>query len=155
MSARPAQPPERNSVGTTNKAIDPELLMDQFLPRYDHAVVHADVFRAPRAQCYGAASELDLFRAPLVRALLGIRGLPQRVVRTLSGRKGATTLDRSRRTFRLKDMVGLGWIMLGETPGVEMVLGQVSQPWKAVAAATDAPPRRSSSRASMSLVSRR
>jgi hypothetical protein len=42
-------------------------------------------------------------------------------------------------TFRLKDMVGLGWILLGETPGVEMVLGQVSRPWKSVAAATDAP----------------
>ena len=36
-------------------------------------------------------------------------------------------------------MVGLGWILLGETPGVEMVLGQVSRPWKAVAASTDAP----------------
>jgi len=36
-------------------------------------------------------------------------------------------------------MVGLGWIMLGETPGVEMAIGQVSRPWKAVAVSTDAP----------------
>lgn len=36
-------------------------------------------------------------------------------------------------------MVGLGWILLAETPGVEMVLGQVSRPWKADASSTDAP----------------
>jgi hypothetical protein len=114
--------------------------MDQFLPRYDLAVVHADVFRAPPAQCYRAASELDLFQAPLVRTLLGIRGLPQRVVGTLRGRGKTTTLEASRRTFRLKDMVDLGWIMLGETPGVEMVLGQCRRrSWKAVAASTHAP----------------
>jgi hypothetical protein len=41
--------------------------------------------------------------------------------------------------FRFKDMVGLGRILLGETLGVEMVLGQVSRPWKAVAASTKAP----------------
>ena len=139
MSEPPAQPPEQCSAGPAGKAADSELLMDRFLPRYDFAVVHADVLRAPPAQCYGAAGELDLFQAPLVRTLLGIRGLPQRVVGTLRGRGKTATLQASRRTFRFKDMVGLGWILLGETPGVEMVLGQVSRPWKAVAAATDAP----------------
>ena len=58
---------------------------------------------------------------------------------TLRGRRKTATLEVSRRTFRFKDIVGLGWILLGETPGVEMVLGQVSRPWKAVAASTDAP----------------
>ena len=139
MSAPPGQPPVHGSAGTAGRAADPRLLMDQFLPRYDFAVVHADVVRAPPARCYGAAGELDLFQAPLVRALLGIRGLPQRVVGTLRERGKTTTLEASRRTFRFKDMVGLGWILLGETPGVEMVLGQVSRPWKAVAASADAP----------------
>jgi hypothetical protein len=139
MSAPPAQPPEQSSAREAGKAADSRLLMDQFLPRYDFAVVHADVLRAPPAQCYEVASELDLFQAPLVRTLLGIRGLPQRVVGTLRGRRKTATLQTSRRTFRFKDMVGLGWILLGETPGVEMVLGQVSRPWKAVAASTDAP----------------
>jgi hypothetical protein len=36
-------------------------------------------------------------------------------------------------------MVGLGWTLLGETPGSEMVLGQVSRPWKAVATSTGSP----------------
>lgn len=48
-------------------------------------------------------------------------------------------LDAPTTTFRLRDMVDLGWISLGEAPGVEMVLGQVSRPWKGVATSTQAP----------------
>jgi hypothetical protein len=33
--------------------------------------VHADVFRALPAECYQAATGMDLFQAPLVRTLLG------------------------------------------------------------------------------------
>ena len=141
MSAPLAQPPEQNSAGAAGKAADSRLLIDQFLPTYDVGVVHADVFRAAPTQCYLVASELDLFQTPLIRTLIGIRGLPQRVASTLSlrGRGTRTTLDASRRTFRLRDMVDLGWIPLGETPGVEMVLGQVSRPWKGVAVSTHVP----------------
>ncbi|MCB5294790.1 hypothetical protein BJQ90_04259 [Arthrobacter sp. SO3] len=113
--------------------------MDEFLPGFDLSVVHAHVFRVPAAECYEAARELDLFQAPLVRTLLGIRALPQRVAGTMRGRRTTTAPEASRRTFRLQDMVGLGWILLGETPDVEMVLGQVSRPWKSVAAAADTP----------------
>lgn len=139
MRAPPAQPPDQSSAGAAGRSADSQLLMDQFLPKYDLAVVHADVFRAAPVECYEAACELDLFQAPLVRTLLGIRGLPQRVVSTLRGRGKTTTPEASRRAFRLKDMVGLGWILLGETPGAEIVLGQVSRPWKAVVGSTDAP----------------
>jgi hypothetical protein len=139
MSGPRAQPLQQSSPGAAGNVGDSQLFIDQFLPRYDFAVVHADVFRAPPAQCYTAATELDLFQDPLVRTLLGIRGAPQSVVGALRRRGQTTTLEAPRRTFRPKDMVGLGWILLGETPGVEMVLGQVSRPWKAVAAPTDAP----------------
>ena len=115
MSAPPGQPPVHGSAGTAGRAADPRLLMDQFLPTSDFAVVHADVVRAPPAQCYRVASELDLFQAPLVRTLLGIRGLPQRVAGTLTRRGTTTALQAARPTFRVKDMVGLGWILLGET----------------------------------------
>lgn len=117
----------------------PRLLLDQLLPGYDVAVVHAHVFRVPPEVCFRAASEVDLFRAPLVRALLNLRGLPQRLASTLRGRGGAAEPRASRPTFRLKDMVGLGWTLLGETAGSQMVLGQFSRPWKAVPASTGPP----------------
>jgi hypothetical protein len=109
MSAPPTQPPEQSSAGAAGKAADSQLLMDQFLPRYDLAVVHADVFRAPPAQCYGAASELDLFQAPLVRTLLGIRGLPQRVVGTMRGR-GKTTPPSKHPDIRSGSRTWLVWV---------------------------------------------
>jgi hypothetical protein len=139
VSTPPAQPPEQNLAGAAGKAGDSQLLIDQFLPTYDVGVVHADVFRAAPAQCYLVASELDLFQTPLIRTLIGIRRLPQRVASTLRGRGTETTPDASRRTFRFRDMVDLGWISLGETPGSEMVLGQVSRPWKGVAVSTPVP----------------
>ena len=135
MSAAQGQPPEPDAGG----AAGPRLLMDQFLPEYDLSIVHADVFRAPPAECYEAAREMDLFQAPLARALLGLRALPQRVAETVRGRGRTPGAAAPRGTFRLKDMVGLGWILLGETPGAEIVLGQVSRPWKSVAAPADVP----------------
>lgn len=135
MSAPPAQPPEQNFA----RSADSQLLVDRFLPKYDLSIVHADVVRAPSIECYAAACELDLFQAPLVRTLIGIRGLPQRLAGTLKGRGKRTVPGTPQLTFRLKDMVDLGWILLGETPGKEMVLGQVSRPWKSVAATTGAP----------------
>lgn len=74
-----------------------------------------------------------------LRALTGTRGLPQRVAGTVRGRGTTSTLEASRRTFRFRDMVDLGWFSLGETPGVELVLGQVGRPWKGVAVSADVP----------------
>lgn len=116
-----------------------ELLMEQFLPSYDVAVAHADVFRAPPARCYATVSELDLCHAPFVRAALAVRALPQRVMGTVRAPGTRAASSAAEPTFRLRAMVGLGWILLAETPGVEMVLGQVSRPWKADASSAGVP----------------
>lgn len=139
MSAPPARPSELAAGRAAGIAAGPQLLIDRFLPTYDFDVAHADVFRAAPAQCYQVATELDLFQTPVIRTLIGIRGLPQRVASTLRGRGTTTTFEASRRTFRFRDMVDLGWIPLGETPGTEMVLGQVGRPWKGVAVSTEVP----------------
>lgn len=113
--------------------------MERFLPVYDVAVVHADVFRAPPARCYATVIELDLLQAPVVRAALAVRALPQRVMGTVRAPGNGAASNAPAPTFRLRDMVGLGWILLAETPGVEMVLGQVSRPWKADASSAGTP----------------
>ena len=137
MNASGRQPPERRAAAATEGTLRPQLLLDHLLPSYDVAVAHAQVFRVPPAECFRAASEVDLFQAPLVRALLELRGLPQRLAGILSRGGGAAPPEPSRATFRLKDMVGLGWTLLGETAGSEMVLGQVSRPWEATATSAD------------------
>jgi hypothetical protein len=88
--------------------------MDEFAPHFDVAVVHSEVFRAVPADCYRAATEVDLFQAPLVGALLGMPALPRRVAAKLRVRPlTASAPEASSGTFRLKDLVGLGWVLLG------------------------------------------
>jgi hypothetical protein len=110
----------------------PVLLIDQFLPRYDLAIVHAEVLRAAPEMSYRAARSIDLFRAPIIRALLDLRTVPQRLTDRLSGRRAGTHLTSSAPTFRLDDMVRppINWRLLGEQPGVELVLGQIGRPWQ-------------------------
>ena len=50
---------------------DSQLLIDEFLPRYDFAVVHASVLPARPEACYRAALAVDLLRDPVIRTLLG------------------------------------------------------------------------------------
>ena len=117
----------------------PELFVAQFLPTYDVAVAHADDFRAPPARCYAGVMDLDLLQAPFVRAALSVRAVSHRVLGTWRAPGNGTAFDPPSPTFRLRDMVDQGWVLLAETPGVEMVLGQVSRSWKADASSTDAP----------------
>jgi len=113
-------------------AVQPVLLIDRFLPRYDLAIVHAEVLRAPAEASYRAARSLDLFRAPIIRALLELRTAPQRLTDRLSGRRSGTDPTASMPTFRLEDMARppINWRLLGEQPGVELVLGQIGRPWQ-------------------------
>ena len=132
-------PPRPTGEGGSGARPDSDPLMDRFLPRYDVDVVHAETFDASPAQCYAGVLELDLLETPVVRVALGVRALPRRVRAHFTARRNETAHVESPATFRLKEMVDLGWILLSETPGVETVLGQVSRPWKAVADAVDPP----------------
>lgn len=124
----PAQQPEVPAVPAGGAAQRPPLLIDQFLPRYDFAIVHAHVFGVPPAMCLRAARNLDLFRHPAIRVLLDLRSLPQRAARRLTGRRDGG--DHVPATFRVEEMTRYGWELLGENPS-EIVLGQISRPWKA------------------------
>ena len=83
-------------------------------------MAHAGVFPVPPQVCYQTARRLDYFQAPLIRTLIGLRGLPQRLADALTGHHSAAAPARPR--LRLgDDMTGLGFILLGETlnrPGI-------------------------------------
>jgi hypothetical protein len=114
------------------------VLIDRFLPRYDLAVAHAVVLPAPPEQCWAAARRVDFLRHPIVRVLLTGRALPLRAAEVVTrARRTSGTGAEALPAFRLDDMPRLGFVLLGEEPGVEVVYGQVSRPWKA--AASEAP----------------
>jgi hypothetical protein len=129
----PAQQPEVPAVPAAGAAQGPQLLIDQFLPRCDFAVVHAQVFGVPPGVCLRAARNLDLFRHPAIRALLDLRALPGRAVSRLTRRRGGGDHGPAA-MFRVEDMTRYGWELLGENPS-EIVLGQIGRPWKAAGAA--------------------
>lgn len=88
--------------------------------------------------CYQTACGLDVFQVPLIRILIGLRGLPPRLVGALTGRR--TAAAPARRSLRLGEGHGrAGFSLRAETPGVELVWGQVSRPWKPLATSTGAP----------------
>src|SRR5581483_7491149 len=78
------------------------LLIDRFLPRYDVSVVRASVLPARPEDCYRAARQLDVFRDAILRTLLGLRALPNRLadLRRLGGQqRTAPTVAEPSRTF--------------------------------------------------------
>ncbi|HSO93386.1 MAG TPA: hypothetical protein VLS53_02815 [Candidatus Dormibacteraeota bacterium] len=133
MSTLSAQQPEAHAFPASGEAQSSPLLIDQFLPRYDFAVVHAQVFRVPPEVCLRAARNLDLLRHPLIRVLLQLRALPQRAASRLTGRRDDGHQEAAA-SFRREDMTSYGWDLLGENPS-EVVLGQIGHPWKAAGAA--------------------
>jgi hypothetical protein len=107
------------------------LLLDEFLPSYDHVVSVSRVFRAPPEEVLKAAVTLDLYRLPVARILLAARGLPARMSDARARRRGET-LSPEPPTFRIRDLPAHGWILLGERSGTELVFGTVTKPWRAL-----------------------
>ena len=118
-----------DQAGRMTLAAEP-LLIDQYMPDYDLAVVHSRVFRAPPEQCFETVVGFDLFQIPVFRVLVGARGLPQRLVDLVRRRGDQAEAGSSSPRFRLRDMPSFGWMLLGERPGRELIFGQVGKPWK-------------------------
>jgi hypothetical protein len=101
------------------------VLIDTYLPKYDQRVRHqARVVAAPAA-AYAALRAVDLHRSLVVRLLIAIRKLPSHIGvrdRQVSHVKSARSL--------LDSMLDVGWEILEETPGREVVIGTVTQPWR-------------------------
>jgi hypothetical protein len=96
-------------------------LLDRFMPLYDVAGRHRIRVAAPAAITLSAAREMDLLRSPVARAMFKGRELLL----------GAAPDDRSRPHGLLAEIQALGWGVLAEIPDREMVVGAVTQPWKA------------------------
>lgn len=100
-----------------NRPRDP--LVDGFMPKYEVREVHETKVAAPAEVTYAAAQELDLRRSTIVRAIFTGRELLI----------GAEHTKREHSAGFLAEVLGLGWRVLAEEPGRELVIGVATQPW--------------------------
>jgi hypothetical protein len=85
-------------------------LIDEFLPQFHFAEHHAITINAPAGSVYTAIRTLDLSSSKVIRWLLRLRGLP------------ASSLS-------LEGLLRMGFILLGENPSQELLLGVVGKFW--------------------------
>jgi hypothetical protein len=96
-------------------------LLDRFIQAYDvreHDAVQVD---APAAVAFAAAGQMDLFDVPAVRAIVRARELILR----------ATPDSRPRPHGLIAETQSIGWGVLAHVPDREIVMGAVTQPWRA------------------------
>jgi hypothetical protein len=96
-------------------------LLDRFMPEYDVREYHEVGIEAPAATAYAAARELDIRRSRLVRAIFRGRELLLR---------GKGEREEASRPL-VRECLALGWGLLAEEPGCELVMGAVTRPWEA------------------------
>ena len=102
-------------------ADDEDPLLDRFLPAYEIVERHQIRVAAPAATTLDAARDADLQASPVVR----------RIIRAREIILGATPGDRRRPRGLLEEMQSLGWGVLADVPGREVVVGAVTRPWEA------------------------
>ncbi|HKX25929.1 MAG TPA: hypothetical protein VJP08_06370, partial [Actinomycetota bacterium] len=87
------------------------MLLDKLVPAWDVRAVHATEVTASPEAVYEAVRRLDLGGSPINRVLFLARGLAPR------------------RSIKLSDLMARGFVLLGEDPPRELVLGLVARPW--------------------------
>jgi hypothetical protein len=96
-------------------------LLDRFMPAYDVVERGHIVVAAPADVTFTAACEADLIRSRLIRAVFRTRALILGSQADQGGRpRGLVALTTS-----------LGWMILAEVGGREIVVGTVTKPWSA------------------------
>ena len=99
------------------------MLIDTWMPEYDFVERHEALVRAPESTVYRSLLEADFGGHPIVRLLVGLRGLPGLLLRR-------RTWARPTRSLRLRDAAGFGFVFLEERPPHEVVLGLTGRFWQ-------------------------
>ena len=95
-------------------------LLDLFMPVYDVVERHRIFVAAPAATVLDAAKDQDLMASRLTRAIFKMR----------EWALGASYALEIRPRGLLATMQSLGWRILAEEPGREIVVGAVTRPWE-------------------------
>lgn len=95
--------------------------LGRFMPTYEVVQQHSIRVAAPVEVVFSAAMDCDLTKSRLTQALIKSR---ERIL-------GGEGIERRTPNGFLAQMKSLGWGMLAEIPGREVVLGAVTKPWEA------------------------
>jgi hypothetical protein len=106
--------------GKTSRSEPRDPLLDRFMPSYEVREVHRTRVDAPPELTYTVAESLDFQESALMVGIFKGRELLM----------GATPQRRQGQSF-LSEVRSLGWRVLDERPGQRLVMGAVTQPWKA------------------------
>ena len=96
-------------------------LLDQFIPDYDVVERHSAEVAAPAELTFTAACDLDMTSSVLARSILRSREF------LLGAKHGSDELLPG----LVPATMAIGWGILAEVPGREIVMGAVTQPWLA------------------------
>jgi hypothetical protein len=100
-------------------------LLDRFMPQPEVDEYHQLKVRAPAELTFAAAKQMDIQASPVAKAIFWLRAIPALArgepFRPL-GPKGIVA-----------ETLSIGWGVLAEVPGREIVIGAYTQPWQAAA----------------------
>ncbi len=97
-----------------------DTLLDQFIPDPEIVEHHQIDIAAPAEVVMATAREIEFLKSPVIRAIVKARELAL----------GGAPDEREHPTALLDQMLSIGWVVLAERPGRELVLGAATQPWQ-------------------------
>jgi hypothetical protein len=102
------------------RAGEADPLLDRFMPDYDVAERHHIRVDAPADVAFAAAVAMDLQRSAIIRGIFKTREM------MMGAQRGEAALP----SALVEQMQALGWRVLAEVPGREIVMGAATQPWE-------------------------
>ena len=102
-------------------------MIERFLPSYRLRQISRVAVAADPARAWATVRSLDTFDVPLMRPLAALRTMPERLLAWLRRSSRRPTAH-----LRIEDITapGSGFVLLGEQPGREVVVGAVGQFWR-------------------------
>lgn len=98
------------------------MLIDEWMPAWDAAERHETRIRASRERVWQAGRTLDLGASPVIRALFALRSLPGLLSRRGRGQRALGNT--------MEGLLRNGFVLLGERPGEELLLGLAGRFWR-------------------------
>ena len=118
------------------KGEESDSLLDLYMPEYEVSDRHHIRVAAPAETTFAAACQMNMSRPAIVRAIFKTRQVALGCAAAIAegkfstcSRTGNPPPETTPQKGFLAEMKSLGWGELAETPGREIVLGAVTQPW--------------------------